>query len=197
MEILYPLPALSGPEIQENQIIVLVNHVIETDARPAFLEALKVLLGGLAEVPGASGYKVFQEEEGACVRITVLQRFDSAEAHEAWLQSEKFLKWRQSVESLHPKLEHVRSYSGIEALFAAGQSQDAPPRWKMSVVLFLAVFPLSLALSHWFGKALASTPPLLGALISSPIMVVLMTYVMVPLLTKAFSGWLQPSRRRR
>jgi len=196
MEILYPLPSLSSPEsAQESTITVLVNHVIAADSRMAFLDALKELLKTFEALPGAKGYKVFQEDAGTSIRITILQRFASWTDQEAWLNSEDFKRWKVAIAPLHPTLEHVRTYSGMEALFAAGQSPAAPPRWKMAIVLFLAVFPLSLALSHWFGKTLASIPPLIGALISSPVMVVFMTYIMVPVLTKIFSGWLQPSQK--
>lgn len=196
MEILYPLPALSGSEpVVESGITLLVNHTVSTDRRPAFLDALKELLKSFEQAKGANGYKVFEKEDGSVSQITILQRFASTADHEAWLASEDFARWKSAVTPLNSTLGGVKSYSGIAALFAAGQAPDAPPRWKMAVVLFIAVFPLSLGLSHWFGKALASTPPLIGALISSPIMVMLMTYVMVPILTKIFSRWLQPSGR--
>lgn len=193
MEILYPLPSLSSPEPpRETTVSVLINHTISVEKCPAFLNALKELLKTFSAFPGTKGVKVFQQEENGLTRITILQRFASKEDHQAWLNTEAFTRWKTTIAPLQPTLEHVRSYSGIEALFAAGQP-DAPPRWKMAIVLLIAVFPLSLALSHWFGKALANTPPLIGALISSPVMVLLMTYVMVPLLTKIFTKWLQPS----
>lgn len=196
MEVLYPLPALSSPEpAPGSEVTVLVHHLVPAQARSAFLDALKNLLEASARAPGALGCKVFQEEENGAVRITILQRFASAEAHEAWLQSKTFGDWKRAVEPLKPALERVRTYSGVEALFVAGQSPDAPPRWKMAIVLLIAVLPLSLAMSLWFGQALARVSPLTGALITSPIMVLLMTYVVVPLLTKIFAGWLQPARK--
>lgn len=195
MEVLYPLPSLSSPEpAAESSITVLVHHAVARENRVAFLDALKELLATFDTAPGAKGCKVFEHTEVHLVRITILQRFASSKDHDAWLNSADFARWKEAVAPLHPELEHVRTYSGVEALFAAGQSPDAPPRWKMAVVLLLAVFPLSLAMSHWFGPALASIPSWLGALVSSPIMVFLMTYVMVPPLTKIFGWWLRPSK---
>lgn len=198
MEILYPLPALSGAgSASDSSVTVLANHTVAWERRGAFLDTLKPLLENFNAFPGALGCKVFEQHEDSLARITILQRFAAAADHEAWLRSADFRRWRDAVSLIQPTVEHVRTYSGIEALFAAGKSPGAPPRWKMAVVLCFAVFPLSLALSVWFGRALASISPLAGALITTPLMVVLMTYVMVPIFTGVFARWLQPSLRSR
>ena len=192
MEILLPLPSLSTSDPDSTSATtVLVNHVVAAEKREAFLTSLQDLLKNFHAAPGAKGCMVFQHQEGDFVRFTILQRFASPADHEAWVKTGDFARWQAAVEPLKPVLEHVRSYHGMEALFAAGQSPDAPPRWKMALLLLIGVFPLSLAMSAWCGPALASISPLTGALITSPLMVGLMTYVVVPLLTKIFAGWLQ------
>lgn len=197
MEILYPLPSLAGAEPGEDaSLTVLVNHTVPAVKKPAFLDALRVMLGRAGSFPGSLGSAIFQQEEGALARITILHRFASVADRDAWLASRDFATWQEAIAATSCTLEHVRTYSGMEALFAAGRA-DAPPRWKMALVLLIAVLPLSFALSQWFGKALSSIPPLTGALITSPIMVLLMTYVLVPLLTKLFAGWLQPEGGRK
>jgi uncharacterized protein len=196
MDILYPLPSLTSPEVaRESSVTVLINHVVDREDRRGFLDALKGFLEEFEKFAGTMGCKVFEQEEGGKVRVTMLQRFDSAKDHEAWLKSEAFRRWEGTISRMRPTVEPVRGYSGMEALFAAERkAPDAPPRWKMAIVLLIAVFPLSVALSVWFGQALANIPPVTGALITSPVMVFLMTYVLVPILTKVFARWLEPSR---
>ena len=63
----------------------------------------------------------------------------------------------------------------------------------MAVVLLVAVSPMSLAVAHWLAPALARVSLFTGALITSVIMVVSMTWLVVPLLTKLFEPWLQPA----
>lgn len=193
MEILYPVKSLvSTKSVRDTGVTVLANHSVAVEKRVAFLEAVRELLEGFDKVPGALGCQVFEQEEGDVVRVSMVQRFATEEDHEAWRESGDFARWQQKMAELPRTLEQVHRYSGMDALFAAGVKDDAPPRWKMAVVLMLAVFPLSFALSQWFGRALASVPPLFGALVSTPVMVILMTYVMVPLFTKLMGGWLQP-----
>lgn len=86
----------------------------------------------------------------------------------------------------------VRRLSGIEAWFTLPEKPQArpPERWRMEVVSWLAAFPLiqllNLMLIPWLGWA----PPLLrGALVCSA-MIVMMTYVVMPRLTRLFAGFL-------
>jgi antibiotic biosynthesis monooxygenase (ABM) superfamily enzyme len=82
----------------------------------------------------------------------------------------------------------------MESFFVSAKAPDAPPRWKMAILLLLVVYPLSLALSMWGGPVLASLPVLVGTLLTSVFMVWLMTYVLVPILTTVFQSWLQPTK---
>lgn len=196
MEILYPLPSPGLPDARnDDSVTVLVTHIIAKDKGQEFLHVLKEFLRSYDLFPGTKGCRVFKQMEGDQVRVTMLQRFREAADHERWLKSEAFAQWEDEMARIQPTVEPVRSYAGMEALFAAEQkAPGAPPRWKMAIVLLIAVFPLSLAMSVWFGPALGSMPPVTGALITSPVMVFLMTYVIVPILTKIFAGWLQPAR---
>jgi antibiotic biosynthesis monooxygenase (ABM) superfamily enzyme len=64
----------------------------------------------------------------------------------------------------------------------------------MAVILMLAVCPMSMAVSRWFAPTLAKMSLLAGSLITSVFMVFVMTYVLVPILTKLFQPWLQPRK---
>lgn len=122
MEILYPLPALSGADsASDSSVTVLANHTVAWERRGAFLDTLKPLLENFNAFPGALGCKVFEQHEGSLARITILQRFAAVADHEAWLRSADFRRWRDAVSLIQPTVEHVRTYSGIEALFAAGK----------------------------------------------------------------------------
>lgn len=191
MEILRPLQATSSGE--SGVLTVLVHRTVPKAEKAVFLERLNGLLRDFGRFPGTSGSMVFQRETGAGVEFSILQKFDGESAHEAWLQSPEFIRWREAVAPPEPEPGHVHRYSGMEAFFVSAGAPDAPPRWKMAVLLLLAVYPMSLAISHWFAPALAHVSLFTGSLITSVSMVVLMTYVVVPILTKLFQWWLQPS----
>lgn len=64
----------------------------------------------------------------------------------------------------------------------------------MAIVTWLAVFPLITVILVLFGPLLGLLPMLLRTLVLTAVMVSLMTYVIIPRLTRLFSFWLYPDR---
>jgi uncharacterized protein len=68
--------------------------------------------------------------------------------------------------------------------------RSKPPRYKMFVLTWLAIYPLITAILWLFGSFLALFPLPLRTLILTGGLVYLMTYVVMPMLTKLFHRWL-------
>ncbi len=199
METLCPLPSLStaGRYAEGGSLTVLINRTVPLADEENFQATLKDLLEDFNRFPGTSGSMVFRRGIGCAVEFSILHRFAKASDHEAWLGSPEFSRWRSEVAPPEPSTGHIHRYSGMDALFVSAQAPDAPPRWKMALILMLAVYPMSLVLSHWFAPVLARMSLFLGSLLTSVFMVFVMTYVLVPILTNLFQRWLQPSRSGR
>jgi antibiotic biosynthesis monooxygenase (ABM) superfamily enzyme len=193
MDLLYPVSSTSHTDnsIGDGSVTVLVNRVVAVKLEAAFVITLTGLLEAFGRFPGTSGSVVFRRESGQEVEFSILKRFSSTAAHDAWLASPEFARWRAAVAPATPTPGHVRRYSGMDAFFVSAKAPDAPPRWKMAVVLFFAVLPMSLAMSRWVAPALAHLSLFTGSLITSVAMVLAMTYAVVPLLTRIFQPWLQ------
>jgi uncharacterized protein len=180
-------------------VTVLVNRAVPAKQEATFVVTLKELLAEFGRFPGTSGSMVFRRESVEQVEFSILMRFCSEKAHDTWRASPELARWRAEVAPATPTPGHVRRYSGMEAFFVSAKAPDAPPRWKMAVVLLFAVLPMSLAMSRWVAPALAHLSLFTGSLVTSVVMVLAMTYAVVPLLTKLFQPWLQataPSRAR-
>lgn len=199
MESFDPLPSLStgGHAVESGSVTVLVNRTVPAAQENAFLGTLKELLRDFDRFPGTSGSMVFRRKVAGGVEFSVLQQFAGKAEHDAWAGSPGFSRWLTAMAPPQPTPGHVHRYSGMDAFFVSAQAPDAPPRWKMAVLLMLAVYPLSLALSIWGAPLLALLPVLVGTLLTSVFMVLLMTYVLVPILTKIFQGWLQSAESRK
>jgi uncharacterized protein len=83
-----------------------------------------------------------------------------------------------------------RQLHGLEAWFQS--PINPPPRWKMAVATFLGVFPVALGLSFILRPVIRSWPLLIGNAMFNLCMVVLLTWVVMPLVTRALHGWLHP-----
>lgn len=83
---------------------------------------------------------------------------------------------------------------GLDAWF--GSAQRPAPRWKQSVAIWLAFFPVSLAFNLLFAGALADLPLVARVLLSTLALTPLMTYLFIPLASRLLAPWLRASPRR-
>jgi hypothetical protein len=71
--------------------------------------------------------------------------------------------------------------------------RPAPPRYKQMLVAWLAIFPVSTALTLALRPVLDEIPFLARGVLISGMMVVLMTYLVMPFMTRLFARWLYRS----
>lgn len=128
----------------------------------------------------------------------MLYRFDSATSLAGWEASSQRRWWLDSAQGLVGESRKERR-TGIEGWFEAPRADDvedlrpmpsAPPRWKQAVMIWFAFFPLSLAVG-WLLHALTPDLALLPrVLLTTVVMTPVMTYVVLPQLTKRLEWWL-------
>lgn len=72
------------------------------------------------------------------------------------------------------------------------KSHAAPKKWKMAIITMAVIFTFSNTLIPWLGDLFKplSWHPLVNNLLGVIIMVFLMTYLVMPFMTKVFSRWL-------
>jgi antibiotic biosynthesis monooxygenase (ABM) superfamily enzyme len=70
-----------------------------------------------------------------------------------------------------------------------------PPRIKMAMLTLLAVYPLGYVILGLLGPWLAPLPMPLRALVMTALTVSLLTWVVMPRMTRLFRHWLYPSAR--
>jgi antibiotic biosynthesis monooxygenase (ABM) superfamily enzyme len=67
-----------------------------------------------------------------------------------------------------------------------------PPRWKMAIITWIAIYPIITILLLILGPVILGHLPIPAVtLILSVTLVALMTFVVMPVLTRAFRPWLQ------
>ena len=69
----------------------------------------------------------------------------------------------------------------------------APPRCKMAIVTWLAIFPLISLLSYATAPITGDLPIVVRVLVTTALAVPLMTYAVMPRMTRLFRRWLYPA----
>jgi antibiotic biosynthesis monooxygenase (ABM) superfamily enzyme len=178
-----------------------VTAVASRRVRPGREEEFEQWTSGiLAAANGFSGYlgsEVLRPAGPEDDEYRIVFRFDHASNLKRWESSEERRRWLREVKPL-VREENVRVLTGLETWFTLPQrpGEPAPPRYKMAVITWLAVFPLITAIFVAFEPLLNQLPMLLRTLVLTVVMVTLMTYVVMPRLTRLFSFWLYPDRDR-
>jgi antibiotic biosynthesis monooxygenase (ABM) superfamily enzyme len=71
--------------------------------------------------------------------------------------------------------------------------RTTPPRYKIFLLTWLAIYPLITVIFLVFGSWLSALPLFLRTLLLTGVLVYLMTYFVMPKLTQVFHGWLSKS----
>jgi antibiotic biosynthesis monooxygenase (ABM) superfamily enzyme len=162
-----------------------------------FEEWVSGILAAANKFPGYLGSEVLRPSDPEDNEYRIIFRFDHASNLHAWENSEERQRWLRRSRPLLYEEEKVDVLTGLETWFAlpSKPGEPAPPRYKMAIVTWLAVFPVVAVIFSLFGQWLDLLPTLVRTLVFTAVMVTLMTYVIMPRMTRLFSFWLYPDRK--
>lgn len=126
----------------------------------------------------------------------IVFKFRDRESLTAWEESEERAELLEQIESLLVQPSEREVTSGIVTWFTLpGQNPvKPPPKWKMTIVSWLALYPAVTLVFVLFGDILAQIPLLLRTMAVTTVVMLLMSYVLMPRMTKWFRFWLFPDR---
>ncbi len=175
-----------------------VTAVASRKVKPGWEKEIEDWVSGVAsEAERFSGYlgsNVFRPTTDEDDEYTIVFKFDHASNLERWQSSEERRSWNDKAQHLILEEPKVRVLTGLEAWFTLPSKEGTPPppRYKMAVITWLAVFPLATIVFMALQPLLGSAPAILRTLVFTIVMVTTMTYVVMPRMTRLFSFWLYP-----
>lgn len=162
---------------------------------PGREKAFEEYLTGITEVarrrPGHLGFTIFRPTRPEDREYHILFKFDRRSNLESWENSAERAQWREVARTVseRPKRQVV---TGLEAWFSLPSQAInlPPPRYKMAIVVWLAIYLLITGIQMLFGDLLKDLPLMLRTLILTVITVPLMTFLVMPVFTRIFKNWL-------
>lgn len=169
-----------------------VTLAVARRPKPGKEAALEAWIHGVVEEAAA-----FDGHQGGSVvrpgpgrpEYLILLRFATAGALEAWRRSKSCRAWVAKADEITEGPAHVRELRGLEAWLEGG-SPTAPPRWKMAILTWIALYPLLLGVVVALSPVVSDWPISLQLLVTTVILVPLMSYVLVPAMTRVARPWL-------
>ncbi|MEU5550481.1 MULTISPECIES: antibiotic biosynthesis monooxygenase [unclassified Micromonospora] len=135
----------------------------------------------------------------------MLYRFADPDTLSRWEESPQRHWWLTSAQGIveHTRVERRTGIEGwfdppreetVEVLDAAPTVPASPPRWKQAITIWLAFFPLSLSATLLTGHLLPDLPVAARVLVMTLTLTPLMTYLVLPRITRALHWWLHGHR---
>ena len=154
----------------------------------AFLEELREVF---RRVPGNTGVAVLPPS-GTERDYAILYRFDSAASLRAWREGADRAAVIEASSSITESAPHERTTTGLETWFAtADAGVVAPPApWRTWLLTTVGFYPIITVVSTVTGPLLAALPAPLRFLLVTPVLTALMTWVVMPALSRAFARFL-------
>lgn len=149
--------------------------------------------------PGHLGVTVLRPDGNASGEYRLIVKYDGPENLRRWERSPEAAHWFAKLAELEAKPAIFDRLCGLETWFALPQLEAGPtpivppPRYKMVIVTLVGVLPTITALLYLLAPLMTGLPLYARALILAPLMVLLMTYIIMPLLTRLFKRWLYPA----
>jgi len=160
--------------------------------------AIKALITAALRYPGHLGVTVTRPALPYQPGFRIVYRFDSCAHLKAWEESDEQARLVSDANRYTQGEPQHTMLSGLEVWFTlpGHAPQSVPPRDRIAVVTWLGIFPLVYGFATLARILLpADTPAIFTIAVVTMLVVLAMTYVVGPLLTKLLGKWLRPSER--
>jgi antibiotic biosynthesis monooxygenase (ABM) superfamily enzyme len=173
-------------------IHLAITRRVKPGCEAEFLKGLREFTRESMRDSGVLGVHILMPPQDATTRdYGILRTFAGEAEREAFYASPEFKAWCERANTYCEDEPEYRRLCGLEAWFRA--SNAPPPRWKMATATILGVFPTSLMLSYFGGALLAELPLVLHVLVFAVSMVGILTWLVMPVVTRLLHPWLYPS----
>ena len=122
----------------------------------------------------------------------IVFKFDSMRNYIAWESSGVREQWLQRYAEVTLGDDEQEILSGLETWFTlpGGEAVVPPPKHKMAMIIWISIFPLSIIINYLLRPVLRDLHIVIQIGIVSLVLVVLMTWLVMPVMSKLFHHWL-------
>lgn len=141
---------------------------------------------------GHLGVSVLRPPSGTAAEYVTVFRFNGYENLKRWINSPIRQQLLQEVQPLLETTTRVQILEGMANWFTLPGKPllKPPPKYKMAILLWVAVFTLLNFVSPQVSKLLEVYPRLFVTAINTAVTVICTTYFIMPWMTKVFNKWL-------
>lgn len=176
----------------EQNVFRVVRRRVKAGCIPAYEALVKAMFEDARKFPGYLSAELIPPSmpDG---EYQIIQRFATEADLERWNISEDRATWMTRLAPVAEGDPEYRLLTGLDAWFAptALPVTKLPPRWRMTVVSWLGIYPTVTILLMFVTPYLDFLPAMARIAIITMMAAVLMSYVIMPRLTRWLGWWLR------
>ena len=192
---------VAGARLAARPAGMVVTTRVKPGREPEFRVWEDSINAAAARFAGFLGNEVFAPVAGVQEEWVVVVRFDSTEHLEGWRRSDVRRRLVDEAARLWDEASVETISGGFPGWFASGASAPGapafPPEWKQAMIVLLALYPTVMLITYLLSPRLAGLPMALGIFVGNTVSVVALTWLLMPLVNRAFGFWLTPAPARR
>lgn len=171
---------------------VAILRRVRPGQEAAFEQAIEAFFALAAAEPGSLGAQLIRPLPGSDQReYGILRSFTDETSKDKFYASESFAAWEQGLAPFVEGPARRQPLHGLEVWFRG--PAPPPPRWKMALVSWSGVWPTVFMVSTLLNPHLKSMPVFLAVGVNTFFIVMLLTWAVMPNLTRWLRPWLHAS----
>jgi len=176
----------------QQPVTVIVSRRVKPEAVTAFESLSDEMSRRASEFDGYMGATLFRPVSPEDPEYRMIFKFADEASLAVWENSAERAEMLEKLEALLISPTEREKVSGLVTWFSLPSQNPVkpPPRYKMTIVSWLALYPAATLIFWLFGPWLAAIPLLLRTLLVTAALMILMSYVLMPFMTKRFAFWL-------
>jgi antibiotic biosynthesis monooxygenase (ABM) superfamily enzyme len=179
------------PEQKSMAIHVAITRRVRPGCEVEFQQGLREFFQASFAHGGVLGASMLVPPPGSDTReFGILRTFASEQERDAFYATPMFQAWEKRARELTIGEPVYRQLHGLEAWFRSAQTP--PPLWKMAVVTLIGVYPTSMLVAVGVGRVAPAWPFWAQSFLIAIGIVALLTWIVMPLMTRLLHRWLQP-----
>jgi uncharacterized protein len=197
---LFDGPATQHVLIRESDaemVTIVVSHPVDPADHDAFVAWQDRVTDAERQFPGFRGAELYRPVPGVQAEWTALYRYDNDEHASAWLESDERRRLLADGERFR-EFELHRISSPFGSWFAppdGDEQQAGPPNWKTGLSVLVGLYPTVVLLTLGLSEIWPRGPLWATLLVGNICSVSLLTWLVMPVVTRALRFWLVPGRQ--
>lgn len=190
---------MDATAVKIEPVTVVVSRRVKPGREADYEKWLQRLIHEAGQLPGYLGTNIHRPGPSGPREYTSVFRFDSVDTLRGFEQSELRARYLREVSGLVESDAVWKKLTGLEFWFSPppGTVVPQPSRWRMALVMIAVVYGLVLSIGQLVALAAGGLPMQVRLLVTITLEVFLMTYLIMPRLTRWLARWIYPTAKVR